>query len=1382
MRKLIILSFILVLCVSGCAFGASSRIDPTINVVDDPSDYDYEEYDEDDNLITPVYVESIKDALDKAQGYVEEGYNQFADVTIKIREKDTTPSETVEIDSSYSDLKSITIQDGTINLPEDEGRHISVSDSSVNLTIRNVTFKGNNTGGGVSVSEGSVVFDDVTFSECVASDEDDDGLTIGGAVYVSNRGKVSFNSCEFRSNSAGNGGALYTSSRETVSFTGANTFSENSAQQDGGAIYLPSGGSIEFSGTVTLEKNSAAVNGGAIYVTGNGKITNSEGSLRFRENSTSYESGDGDDEPSGIEEGFGGAVCMSGNETLELGKATFENNAGTLGGALYISNGTLNLAATTFNKNKAYDGGAVCTVGGNLRFTDTATFTENEADDDGGAFCVLPGTREITFASKPEFNQNKANTDRGSYGDGGAIWWGISLTNFPTSGIFSGNSTNGTIDGTEIEGDAGKGGAIYLAGTSTQETLNLTSSHEFLNNMAFNKGGAIYTNSENVDIVIEGAEITTRNTAQYYNGGFLNSARGKITIRNSTISNQQANQYGGAIYGLDITIESSDFENNITVRGRGGAIYTGKDETYVEDTDEAKLTIESSVFKGNKASDRSNGAGGAITTDETEITINNTYFTENAAGQSGGAIYIGENCTDVTITQSTFTMNGFDGSGVNATYGGAIRSESTFTVTRSYFENNSAQDSGGAIYFNRQNAEFNLEYSMFRRNTSSGNTSSSNTGGGAIYLEIDRGNIESSTFDANTARGTSGIAGGAIYMSNRRESSIQNCTFTDNQASGAGANGGGLGLIGAGRVNVVSCTITANSVPTGNSAANMGGGIYVSAQGNLSIGGTIVVGNTANYGDDICALGECSSSALGFNRVGKFSGDSSTGSTSWTAQPNRGESDRSDESWTKETFYSGNVLDKNIVDPEIPPYIGAEKAGRIRLETLMLSEDVELAEIDRATNIIDLSYVASFPRLDERGADRRETQAAFDIGAVRYDDTRRSDSPVPITGYTVQSITMSGIPNSLRSLGQTTSLIAMITYTNGRKAYGGDGTGYEPVTWSSSNQNIVRIDQKGNITALATTPNNSYVTITVSTKRNSVSGSPATDSRPLRVLGQYSYLNISPEYQNFLTDYMREIAEHDIALALGGDLRASDIETSSIRNQFRTTWNATTVKQITDLTTTTPPDFTNETGYRASGYVSSKGIAPKISFNNRSNGDVFPLIYTWNFSGDEIKSILGYDLSEKTLNAAFADELFEKLRIDFNNTSRVFQVVGGTGVSASEAFKSDVLKLLRADGTKGVSIQLTAYLANVSATGTNSDGAQLVGSGSNKLLVVPDGLNDGLITGSMWMLQKSSSSDGGNNPPSTPEREESTSGSGGGGGCNTLTLGLLALAFIFRRR
>ena len=157
----------------------------------------------------------------------------------------------------------------------------------------------------------------------------------------------------------------------------------------------------------------------------------------------------------------------------------------------------------------------------------------------------------------------------------------------------------------------------------------------------------------------------------------------------------------------------------------------------------------------------------------------------------------------------------------------------------------------------------------------------------------------------------------------------------------------------------------------------------------------------------------------------------------------------------------------------VPPLIGSSRAGEERLLTLMLKEEETLPLEDRATNIIPYSRRQSFPNTDERGVGRVSDSGEIniDIGACFFDGTRPGPEPEPIRAYTISRVEISGVPNNLRRVGQTASLIAKVYYSNGRTVLGGSGEGEEPVIWTSDKPNIIRIDATtGDITVLNFTP------------------------------------------------------------------------------------------------------------------------------------------------------------------------------------------------------------------------------------------------------------------------------------------------------------------------
>lgn len=235
---------------------------------------------------------------------------------------------------------------------------------------------------------------------------------------------------------------------------------------------------------------------------------------------------------------------------------------------------------------------------------------------------------------------------------------------------------------------------------------------------------------------------------------FTINSKVTVTLKNLTLTNGNATEYGGAIYNNGIlTVTGSIFTNNIANfdddnNGYGGAIFT-----------EGTLIVTNSNFTGNSAPN--GGIGGAIYNNRGNLTVMGSNFTGNAASY-GGAIdsYVG----NLNVTGSTFTQN------TGKSYGGAIFSmEGNLTVTKSNFTQNKAPGfNGGAI----TNANGNL--------TVTGSTFTGNTAqyrGGAIYTQSGTSTVTDSTFTGNTAA----YSGGAID-NGLGNLTVANTTFIGNSA------------------------------------------------------------------------------------------------------------------------------------------------------------------------------------------------------------------------------------------------------------------------------------------------------------------------------------------------------------------------------------------------------------------------------------------------------------------------------------------------------------------------------------------------------------------------------------------------------------------------
>jgi len=182
---------------------------------------------------------------------------------------------------------------------------------------------------------------------------------------------------------------------------------------------------------------------------------------------------------------------------------------------------------------------------------------------------------------------------------------------------------------------------------------------------------------------------------------------------------------------------------------------------------------------------------------------------------------------NVSISGLAF-VNGDAGAGD----GGAIYTEESLTVDRTIFVNNEADDSGGAIYSNTSGKL------IVKNSTFTGNTSTTRYGG-AFYARTE-GDVQvyNSVFNSNSA-----TYGGAMCITITGENAnliIDKSTMNDNTATTH--NGGAAHLqnlnTGSGKI------IVKNSVVSGNSAGQEGGGFYLDA-GNVIITKTVFTNNTA---------------------------------------------------------------------------------------------------------------------------------------------------------------------------------------------------------------------------------------------------------------------------------------------------------------------------------------------------------------------------------------------------------------------------------------------------------------------------------------------------------------------------------------------------------
>ena len=232
---------------------------------------------------------------------------------------------------------------------------------------------------------------------------------------------------------------------------------------------------------------------------------------------------------------------------------------------------------------------------------------------------------------------------------------------------------------------------------------------------------------------------------------------------------------GGAIYsqGGTVSVRNSQFLDNDAMNGAGGAIHLLQ----------SALTVLDSSFSNNTAlgATASDSVGGAIAIDGLGgegglFRVERSTFTNNRTYNSGGAIHVNmyENSSGTQIVDSSFVANAVVGGsraqggaiGGGGTSNGGATGNPTITISGSLFTGNSVRRTVGVA----------------------GNTTEDGSGGALAFPQRARLTITNTTFEGNTAFGSSYNAnGGALYVVNNTDQFIVNgATFANNYAGWVG--------------------------------------------------------------------------------------------------------------------------------------------------------------------------------------------------------------------------------------------------------------------------------------------------------------------------------------------------------------------------------------------------------------------------------------------------------------------------------------------------------------------------------------------------------------------------------------------------------------------
>ncbi|NER25329.1 MAG: DUF4347 domain-containing protein [Symploca sp. SIO1C2] len=209
--------------------------------------------------------------------------------------------------------------------------------------------------------------------------------------------------------------------------------------------------------------------------------------------------------------------------------------------------------------------------------------------------------------------------------------------------------SSGVADGAAFN-IVSRGGGILNRGT-------LTLTNSTVSGNTANDGGGIY----NAASLTLNNSIVSNNTANFDGGGIFNI--GTVNLSNSTVSNNTTNFDGGGIYNranapntANVNLNNSTVSDNVA-NDQGAGIYNRGDAANA-----ANVSLNNSTVSGNMANDQGGGIfnDGRNAANAANVSLNNSTVADNTANDDGGGIFnIGNaaNAANLTVGNSIIADN-----------------------------------------------------------------------------------------------------------------------------------------------------------------------------------------------------------------------------------------------------------------------------------------------------------------------------------------------------------------------------------------------------------------------------------------------------------------------------------------------------------------------------------------------------------------------------------------------------------------------------------------------------------------------------------------------------------------------------------------------------
>lgn len=574
----------------------------------------------------------------------------------------------------------------------------------------------------------------------------------------------------------------------------------------------------------------------------------------------------------------GVTIKDAGDTNVLLKDLTIENNEGKQGGGVHIEN----------SQNVTIDH---CTIQNN-KTTEVSPNTNASVDIGAGGGVFVSDKSHVTIQNGSTIQGNTGTRGGGIYVENSTVEVKNSMIDGNTAddvpkkapnsnkglggGIYSYESTLTVTDST-ISGNEAKGSTSLIWYNSKDEI-----SSEALGN----GGGGICAVGKKSDVTLDGVTVTG-NKATYSKkgtGAGIEAQGGSLTVKDSTISNNEAQGNGGGIFSAEgnvLDVSGSTIQGNKA--DNGGGIHTGEARDVSKTP--SKATITDTKILENEAIGSGEGGGVHVGT-RADATLKGCTVANNKSVSTGGGI--AAKLSTVTLDDTTVENNQAVNGGGLFHLGIAVPGSLTLQ-NGSVIRNNTASSMGGGLFLwgnvglKSENSEISgnkalygagIAASQYTANFASpklelvdtkvNNNGDANTvmGGGIYAAQGVVLNAKNTKFLDNTAK-----SGGGILLWSNSSADLNNSEVSGNKATG---DGGGVYIWDS------TCSLTASNgtVFRENSASN-GGGILNNGVLTLKKGTSLVENSAGLYGGGLCSSGtvEVESGAKLYNNHAAQAGD-----------------------------------------------------------------------------------------------------------------------------------------------------------------------------------------------------------------------------------------------------------------------------------------------------------------------------------------------------------------------------------------------------------------------------------------------------------------------------------------------------------------------------